>query len=222
MKTHPIRICIGAVLLILIWAGTTGAGGGPLDPPGAPGPVMYSLEEIYDVLWGVHERLATVVPQIQRTGQSNSYHAGDDGSYQAGRAWPTPRFTAGNGGESNCVRDNLTMLTWLKSPPTSRPPWSEALAYCESLDGNDGRGGYSDWRLPNVNELRSLIDISRHTPALPGDHAFSNVQNANYWTSSTLAQDANQSWLVSMSAGQMSTGFKTLSDTGYIWPVRGP
>ena len=222
MNTHLIRVFVGTALASLFWANASWAGGGPLDPTNAPGPTMYSLEEIYDVAWGLHERLATLIPQIQRTGQAASYGTGDDGNRQAGREWPAPRFTQGTGSESNCVRDNLTMLTWVRTPTTESYPWSDALAYCEALDGEAGRGGHTDWRMPNVNELRSLIDISQHAPALPAGHDFSQVQNTNYWTSSTVAYDANCAWLVDMNAGMLNTGFKTLSGTAYNWPVRGP
>ena len=39
------------------------------------------------------------------------------------------------------------------SRSSSTYTWSDAVSYCDNLT----EGGYSDWRLPNINELRTLI-----------------------------------------------------------------
>jgi hypothetical protein len=66
-------------------------------------------------------------------------------------AWPSPRFTA----QTVTVTDNLTGLMWTKNANLAGTKnWSDALTYCNSLD----HGGYTDWRLPNIRELHSLID----------------------------------------------------------------
>lgn len=59
-----------------------------------------------------------------------------------------------NGAEM--IRDLSTDLFWQKEP-VKKATWKEALAYCESLD----YAGHSDWRLPNKNELLSLVDYSK-------------------------------------------------------------
>jgi hypothetical protein len=46
--------------------------------------------------------------------------------------------------------------------------WEEALA--KSASCNDG--GHTDWRLPNRNELTSLIDLDQAQPALTNGHPF--------------------------------------------------
>ena len=43
-------------------------------------------------------------------------------------------------------------------------------------DLNRQRGGTYSWRLPNINELESLVDCSAHSPALPHGHPFRDVQ----------------------------------------------
>lgn len=60
------------------------------------------------------------------------------------------------------VTDLSTGLMWQKETPNNTMTWEEALSYCESLT----LAGYSDWRLPNRKELRSLVDFSRHIPAI--------------------------------------------------------
>ena len=54
--------------------------------------------------------------------------------------------------------------------------WQDALNSCKNLDF----AGYTDWRLPNVRELLSLIDYGSHDPALPKDHPFTNVKELFY------------------------------------------
>ena len=54
------------------------------------------------------------------------------------------------------ILDSSTNLFWQKDP-VKKATWKEALDYCESLD----YAGKSDWRLPNKNELLSLVDYSK-------------------------------------------------------------
>jgi hypothetical protein len=52
---------------------------------------------------------------LPKTGQTASYAAGDDGAYQKGVQWPSPRFTNPDGStpiSDNVVLDRLTGLVW--------------------------------------------------------------------------------------------------------------
>ena len=65
--------------------------------------------------------------------------------------------------------------------------WSTALSDANNLA--NGACGLSDgskagdWRLPNRNELASLLDLNKRDPALPARHPFTNFQAARYWSS---------------------------------------
>lgn len=52
------------------------------------------------------------------------------------------------------THDNETGLTWMTAPVHPQIYWDDAKAYCESLE----LGGYSDWRLPTMTELNSILD----------------------------------------------------------------
>ena len=162
---------------------------------------------------------------IPKTGQTASSAAGDDGALQKGVAWPNPRFITGTTG---VVTDTLTGLMWMTNADagndcagadTGTETWANALASAATCNGGAGYAGYTDWRLPNVRELQSLIDYGRFSPALPNGHPFTGVQSVNYWTSTTHAVLTSDAWGVDLSSGSMFYGNKT--NTFYVWPVRG-
>jgi hypothetical protein len=158
------------------------------------------------------EGAKTAVP---KTGQTISYDTGDDGDLQKGAAWPSPRFT--DGGDT--VTDNLTGLMWIKAPHSlggnsGAQTYHDAIAFCNGLD----HAGYSDWRLPNVRELQSLVTYGYYYPALPSGHPFSGVRSSNYWSSTTHVGYADRAWFVYLHHGNVSVSVK--SATCDVWPVR--
>ncbi len=177
---------------------------------------------VWPVRAGQGEYSATV--DLPETGQTTCYDSsgnvisctgtGQDGDIKAGVTWPSPRFTVD--GTGNCVTDNLTGLMWTKDAnlPAGKKTWQQALDYANGLT----LCGYSDWRLPNKKELRSLIDYSRYSPALSSGHPFTNVQSDDYWLSTTSAIDTSRAWVVVMSSGGVDGSPK---DSGrYVWPAR--
>ena len=57
----------------------------------------------------------------------------------------------GSGSEFPCV-DSATSLIWSSRNATGRN-WFDAVSYCEELD----EGGYTDWGLPTIDELRTIV-----------------------------------------------------------------
>jgi hypothetical protein len=166
----------------------------------------------------------TSVICLPKTGQTDCYvdngtitgcsGTGQDGELQKGVAWPGPRFVD-NG--NSTVTDTLTGLEWTKdayADGAGYMTWQEALSYVKALN----TGGHTDWRLPNERELRSLVDYSKGSPALPQGHPFTNVQSDLYWSSTSLTFDAHIAWIVSMNYGTVNTYNKT--NINLVWPVR--
>ena len=162
---------------------------------------------------------------VERTWQSPSYEAYDDGWYHKGVAWGTTmgnyRFTDNGNGT---ITDNLTGLIWLKEANCwGTLTWSQALTYANGLlNGQCGLTDGSnagDWRLPNIKEMASLIDYDYSGPAMHQSYFFNNVQSDNYWSSTTNPFYTDVAWFVYMFYGSVNGGVKT--ESLYVWPVRG-
>jgi hypothetical protein len=116
--------------------------------------------------------------------------------------------------DGQAVQDAATGLVWEREPDTFHGTWSEAPAHCT------GRtvGGQHGWRVPTVQELKSLIDLEQHDPALPSGHPFRNIKSAIYWTATPSDTDDIIAWHVSFLSGEAVTDQK--SQTRRVWCVR--
>ncbi len=126
---------------------------------------------------------------------------GQDGSYATG--CPSEgRFTDNGDGT---VTDNCTGLMWQKDTAPERYTWCNALSYCENLSLGGGLVAWDDWRLPNVQELQSIVDYGRTGPAIdPVFGAFSTV----CWSSTSIADTPGYAWHVVFSNGSVGGGGK--------------
>jgi len=154
---------------------------------------------------------------------------GQDGDLQRGVAQASPRFTTSNG----TVTDNSTGLIWLENANCSGfRDWATALSDVGSLNsvgtmngnicGDTSNAGshQTDWRLPNIKELLSLLDYQNELPALPTGHPFNPVQaNGMYWSSTSHTFFNNEAFTVSLDSGQSFTSIKTNAFNS-VWPVR--
>jgi len=149
------------------------------------------------------------VASLPRTGQTVSYAPGDDSSAQKGVAWPGTRFTDNGDGT---VTDRLSGLVWLKNAGCFAPSdWSTALSAANRLAS--GACGLSDgssagsWRMPNANELESLVDVAHANPAVSAGSNFSNINLANaYWSSTTYTAGPGEAMAIRFSDGRWING----------------
>jgi len=112
------------------------------------------------------------------------------------------------------VTDNLTGLMWQQNTAPGSYNWQQALSYCENLT----LAGHSDWRLPTINELASIVDLGRHNPAV-NTTFFSNTVASNYWLSTTCARYTDCALLLYFGDG--SGNFTGKSTSFYVRAVRG-
>lgn len=95
-----------------------------------------------------------------------------------GPRWGDNAFVVNGDGT---VTDRALGLTWQQSDDGQTRDWPGALAYCESLT----LGGRSDWRLPNVKELQSIVDYSQNDPALDLRALQQSDKAGWFWSSTT-------------------------------------
>ena len=112
------------------------------------------------------------------------------------------------------VTDNNTSLQWQDDNNASslRLNWQDAIEFCEVLE----LGGYSDWRLPNFNELHFLADRSKRNPAIDGTFLHTSLEY--YLSSSTTLDIKNNAWGVHFSSG--ANNFRDKSIGFYVRCVR--
>ena len=107
------------------------------------------------------------------------------------------------------VTDTQTGLIWQKTYQSGKT-WQQALDYCENLT----YAGYSDWRLPDKNELAALVTYAIYDPA----SSFPNMPSQSFWSSSTLVSNTSNAWHVYFGNGGVGSGSKT--NTMYVRCVR--
>lgn len=115
------------------------------------------------------------------------------------------------------VTDERTGLMWEQHPNEALYSWEDATQI-RINDLNAARlGGHDDWRLPTVQELVTLVDYSRHHPAI---HPIFATAADGYWSSTTVATFPSYAWLVYFGGGDVGS-LNVKSGSGYVRAVRG-
>ncbi|HJV34270.1 DUF1566 domain-containing protein, partial [Geomonas sp.] len=165
----------------------------------------------------VKDQLRSVWPvrgtstKIARTGQTTCWDAsgavmacagsGQDGDKLAGLPWPSPRFVDNGNGS---IVDLLTHLVWLKNSNCfgQRDTQDQAVADAKTLASGacgltDG-SAQGDWRLPNRNEMRSLVSFEATDGGVwLNSQGFTNTVYSYFWTSDSYPFGIDQSWFPS-------------------------
>ena len=180
VKTAASVIFLWSVVLVL------SATAGDMNPPGAPGSTMKSLNDI-PPSWH----------QIIITGE---------------------RFEIVMGGEA--VLDRETGLVWAKNANIlGAVNWATAKRTTYDLVIGNRKG----WRLPTIEEMMSLADMSWDSQFFLG-WIFNNLatgENQHYWTATTgqfLLFNAVMGWHVEDAS---IVPIDPDDGTGYVLPVRG-
>lgn len=133
----------------------------------------------------------------------------------------------GNG----AVTDTETGLMWMKctlgragtnceSGTYIRFDWKEALDAAQAANAGSGTFGHTDWRLPNLNELLSLVEHACFNPAI-NTAIFPNTLSGLYSTSSPVSDaDGQDMWRVTFREG-FGASYMTKQDRNvYVRLVR--
>jgi len=107
------------------------------------------------------------------------------------------------------VTDNNTKLQWqdnygLASNGIEKASWLGAINYCKNLK-LDGGG----WKLPNRNELLSIVDYKKYDPSID-KYVFKKTVSDDYWTSTTHAYRPSGAWIVNFYDGNSVYGDKSI------------
>lgn len=108
--------------------------------------------------------------------------------------------------DTDTALDIGTGLTWQRVTDGVERDWDTAQAYCANLV----LGGSSDWRLPTITELATIVDESRSEPAIDMNVFPGTPPQANFWTSTTSAANAAQAWGIYFYYGEMNPQDKTV------------
>lgn len=174
---------------------------------------------------------------LPKTGQTTCYdengnvidciNTGQDGDIQAGIEWPSPRFKDNGDGT---LTDKMTGLMWLQDANCfGIKTWEGALDVVADFNANAGSysctyytATYTDWVLPNIVELESLVNPETYTVGWLSNQGFFHVQKAFYWSSTTTAYYPLSAWILSLYnyVGQVAGSNKNADEIRYVWPVR--
>jgi len=120
------------------------------------------------------------------------------------------------------IRDSITHLEWQDNYSDNRGVikktiWQKAIDYCEELNLDSK----TDWRLPNINELSSLLEY-KHSPAI--NSIFQNISSDSwdyYWSSTSYSNNINNAWIVGFSDAYVNSDKKDNSNhNNYVRCVR--
>lgn len=111
------------------------------------------------------------------------------------------------------VKDNLTGLMWSRCAvgqtwnsttntcegDANTFTWKEALNEVQAQNQSQALNK-TDWRLPNIKELSSIVNLGCISPAIDAE-AFPGTNSGEYWSSSVYVRYAGRAWFVDFDLG---------------------
>jgi hypothetical protein len=129
------------------------------------------------------------------------------------------------------VKDAVTGLMWSRdaNPASRLMSWDDAVEFVVMLN-EQKFAGHSDWKLPDIDELKKLVAAVKEAGAVDSFHGdvtvasvlkrlgFHNVQAGDYWSSTQSLYNDTEAWYMNMKYGVKAAGNKSLYMCA--WPVR--
>ncbi len=116
-------------------------------------------------------------------------------------------------GDGSIIYDNVTGLVWSRCAigkiwndkeqacegDAAIYNWKESLNHLNVLNKISDKS-FDDWRLPNVKELASIVNLSCAYPAID-EEFFPNTGRSDFWTSSVFEQYPGRAWYIKFDLG---------------------
>lgn len=124
----------------------------------------------------------------------------------------------------NCTYDQVTGLTWqrLDTANGTNKNFASLGAYVDSVNASSPCG-HTDWRVPSVNELISLMDASQPFSSAPNADRLGtqDAMMGQFWSGESVASASNNAWLVDTDNGGAAS-FDAKSGLKNVRLVQGP
>jgi hypothetical protein len=132
-----------------------------------------------------------------------------------GLIWEIKQASDGNSDYSN-PHDADNKYTWYDSNPDTNGgnagtsgDGTDTEDFINALNA-ENFGGYSDWRMPAIKELSSIVNRGVNNPTINTAY-FPDTMSSNYWSSTTGVGPASGAWHVSFLGGSVSGYGKSCS-----------
>lgn len=124
--------------------------------------------------------------------------------------WPVSRYTVETISGENVVTDDKTGLMWkqcsegLSGSTCSINSGNNMFQWNNSLDIADSTdfAGFTDWRLPNIEEIRSIVAANCYNPSI-NEIVFPNTPSVHFWSSSPVVYDDGNTFMIGFYNGDI-------------------
>lgn len=159
---------------------------------------------------------------LPKTGQVISYEDGDDGAIEAGWwrglsvADNKTRFIAKTIDGNSVVIDLATGLMWDADRSIDGFGGGATMLWVDAVlfPLTRSYAGFDDWRMPNIKELRSIVDFTKTNPAIDTNF-FPDTESDYFWTSTTYVSITTSAWAV-----KFDIGWDGHRPKGLVYPCR--
>lgn len=118
-------------------------------------------------------------------------------------SWYSTDASANGGNIGNWNRDRADCAGYQEGVPAS---FCNTQEFAERVN-ESALCGYSDWRVPSVMELTSIVNYGRTQPTIDTDY-FPNIRQTAYWTSGVVAGSGDVARVIDFEFGLTRVGMR--------------